>query len=348
MIDIQRAVSVFWHSSLSMRQLPYGCTRLALSFNVSLIATCSQTARCMLGRRPAHPLPFARHCFDGVIPNGLAIVHAQAEGKAASKVPEELVTADEEDGGVMRSHSSFTFDTPPPSVTPPPTIEEVGRLAVGWGEAFVTVRLSHKEAVRKLRVFSHVKQESGTPCVESHRQMVRWCLDNHRSVMLMLVDSPWLMWTLRQRLRCSPVLAAEACKVHAGMASDSPSMPVTLCTAVARLDTSPSSIAPAWASLLVLRSSRQTSAHSLCSPRRLPRCWVPQRSPALLLRSAATPWSLLTPTPATCITHPPRRRDRRAARPWRRPWAEGTMMWTPPARATCCWAATARRAPGRT
>ena len=51
----------------------------------------------------------------------------QGGGQAAGGIPQELVTADEEDGGVMRSHSSFTFDTPPPATNPPPTIEEVSR-----------------------------------------------------------------------------------------------------------------------------------------------------------------------------------------------------------------------------
>ena len=45
----------------------------------------------------------------------------------AGQVPQEQVTVDEEDGGVMQSNSSFTFDTPPPAMpTPlPATSEEV-------------------------------------------------------------------------------------------------------------------------------------------------------------------------------------------------------------------------------
>ena len=55
-------------------------------------------------------------------------MRSQVEGETASKVPEELVMADEEDGGVMRSHSSFTFDTLPPAPAPA-TSEEVSAEA---------------------------------------------------------------------------------------------------------------------------------------------------------------------------------------------------------------------------
>ena len=91
----------------------------------------------------------------------------QGGGQTAGGIPQELVTADEEDGGVMRSHSSFTFDTPPPATNPPPTIEEVSSLAAGMG-ACRRVRVICRAAALELRVDRKGSREHRTSHARRH------------------------------------------------------------------------------------------------------------------------------------------------------------------------------------